>query len=242
VHIFIFRVIRVPAFYSGSAKLYLKPQDDFPMNLREFKELPLLGILRGITKEQIEPLTQAVVSAGLRTLEITMNTPGACACIKALRTAAGKSLTVGAGTVLTMADLRSALKSGAEFIVSPVYIPKIVAYCVKNKIPVFPGALTPQEIYTAWESGASMVKVFPAKFFGPEYFKEVKAPLNKVELLACGGVSAQNAHEFFAAGASAVAFGASVFKKEWFEKKEFENIEQAVKEMVEATRSAKEIA
>jgi 2-dehydro-3-deoxyphosphogluconate aldolase/(4S)-4-hydroxy-2-oxoglutarate aldolase len=204
------------------------------MDLQEFKDLPVLGILRGITKEQIEPLAHAVVSAGLRTLEITMNTQGACDCIKAMRKAAGKRLTVGAGTVLTRADLRAALASGAEFIVSPVVVPEIVGYCVKNKIPVFPGALTPQEIYTAWKAGASMVKVFPAKFFGPEYFKEVKAPLNNVQLLACGGVTAQNAREFFTAGASAVAFGAGVFKKEWLDKKEFGHIAQAVKEMVQA--------
>jgi 2-dehydro-3-deoxyphosphogluconate aldolase / (4S)-4-hydroxy-2-oxoglutarate aldolase len=204
------------------------------MNIAEFKVLPVMGILRGITKEQIEPLAKTVVSAGLRTLEITMNTQGACECIKTMRKTAGDRLMVGAGTVLTKEDLLRALESGAEFIVSPVCIPEIISHCVENKIPVFPGALTPQEIYAAWKAGASMVKVFPAKFFGPEYFKEVKAPFNKVQLLACGGVSAQNAREFFAAGASAVAFGAGIFKKEWLDKKEFDQISQAVKDMVKA--------
>lgn len=204
------------------------------MNIAEFKVLPVMGILRGIAKEQIGSLAEAVVSAGLRTLEITMNTKGACDCLKAMRKAAGDRLMVGAGTVLTKEDLLRALESGAEFIVSPVCVPEIVNYCVENKIPVFPGALTPQEIYATWKAGASMVKVFPAKFFGPEYFKEVKAPLNNVQLLACGGVSAQNAREFFTAGASAVAFGGGVFKKEWLDKKEYDRIGQAVKEMVSA--------
>lgn len=204
------------------------------MDLNEFKALPVVGILRGVALEQIEPLAEAVISAGLRTLEITMNTQGACDCIKAMRKAAGNRLIVGAGTVLTLDDLQRAIESGAEFIVSPVCVPEIVCYCVENKMPVFPGALTPQEIYTAWKAGASMVKVFPAKFFGPEYFKEVKAPLNNIQLLACGGVSAQNAHDFFAAGASAVAFGAGVFKKEWLDKKDFGRVGLAVKEMVNA--------
>lgn len=208
------------------------------VDLRGFKDLPVLGILRGVVKEQIAPIAQAVISAGLPALEITMNTPGACECIKALRKASGQGLAVGAGTVLTKADLQAALKSGAEFIVSPVFIPEIVAYCRKNKIPVFPGALTPQEIYTAWKAGASMVKVFPAKFFGPEYFKEIKAPLDDAQLLTCGGVTAQNVHQFFAAGASGVAFGASVFKKEWLAKNEFGCISQAVKEIVEAVRAS----
>lgn len=207
------------------------------MDLDGFKELPVLGILRGVALEQIGPLAEAVTSAGLRTLEITMNTHGACDCIKAMRKAAGTRLAVGAGTVLTMEDLLHALESGAEFIVSPVFVPEIVCYCVQNKIPVFPGALTPQEIYSAWKAGASMVKVFPAKFFGPEYFKEVKAPLNNVQLLACGGVSAPNAHDFFAAGASAVAFGGGVFKKEWLDKKDYGRVELGVKEMVDAVRA-----
>jgi 2-dehydro-3-deoxyphosphogluconate aldolase/(4S)-4-hydroxy-2-oxoglutarate aldolase len=208
------------------------------MDLSEFKLLPLLGILRGVAIDQIGPLSETVISAGLRSIEITMNTQGACECIRAMRKTAGKRLMVGAGTVLTRNDLQAALDAGAEFIVSPVNVPEIVGYCVENKIPVFPGALTPQEIFAAWNAGASLVKVFPAKFFGPEYFKEVKGPLNNVQLLACGGVSAHNAHEFFAAGASAVAFGASVFRKDWLDKKEFDRVEQAVKEMVNAVESA----
>ena len=84
-----------------------------------------------------------------------------------------------------MKDLKIALKSGATFIVMPVLIKDVLKYCVKNKIPVFPGALTPGEIYQAWDAGSTMVKVFPAKFFGPEYFREIKGPFNNIQLLAC---------------------------------------------------------
>jgi len=115
--------------------------------------------------------------------------------------------------VLTLQDLESALGSGAGFIVLPVLVRAVVEYCVKNKIPVFPGALTPQEIYQAYASGATMVKVFPAKFFGPEYFREIKGPFNKIELLACGGVTPENLKNYFASGANAVTFGASVLRR-----------------------------
>ncbi|MBS1112126.1 MAG: 2-dehydro-3-deoxyphosphogluconate aldolase, partial [Nitrospirae bacterium] len=137
------------------------------MEVNRFRELPILGILRGITSESVKPLTETVVSSGLKTIEITMNTPDAPALIRQMSDAAGDRLTIGAGTVLSLKVLHSALDAGATFIVMPVLVPDVMEYCVKNSIPVFPGALTPQEIYNAWNAGATMVKVFPAKFFGP---------------------------------------------------------------------------
>ena len=209
------------------------------MDINKFKELPILGILRGIKPDSIEPLTQTIISSGLQTIEITMNTPGAAELIQKMVKAAQGKLTIGAGTVLTMDDLKSALKAGATFIVLPVLIPEVVGFCVKKKIPVFPGALTPQEIYNAWRAGATMVKVFPAKFFGPAYFKEVKAPLQDIELLACGGVNADNIQSFFTSGASAVAFGASIFRKEWLETGRFDNIGNAIGKLVTAGKRNK---
>jgi len=201
------------------------------MNVKEFEKLPVIGILRGIGPDKIEPLTEAVVSSGLKTIEITMNTPGAPDLIRHLIKAAKGRLTVGAGTVLKEDDLKSALDSGATFIVMPTLESGIVDHCVKKKIPVFPGAFTPQEIYRAHESGATMVKVFPAKFLGPAYIKEVKAPLDEVKLLACGGVRPDNVGEFFKSGASAVAFGGSVFKKD-----KFSDITESIKEIIKNIR------
>lgn len=204
------------------------------MNIIKFKEKPILGILRGAKVSQIEPLVETVIEAGLETLEITMNTPGASDLIKKAKQVSHGRLTLGAGTVLTLKDLKIALKSGATFIVMPVLVNDVVKYCVKNKIPVFPGALSPQEIYSAWEAGATMVKVFPAKFFGPEYFREIRGPFNQIKLLACGGVTSENMQDYFACGASAVTFGASVFKKEWLAHKDFKSIGQAVKRLMGA--------
>jgi 2-dehydro-3-deoxyphosphogluconate aldolase/(4S)-4-hydroxy-2-oxoglutarate aldolase len=188
-----------------------------------------MGIVRGLELEQVEPLIDAVISSGLETLEITMNTEGAAQLIRKAGKIAQKRLMLGAGTVLDMESLNAALDAGATFIVMPVLFRDCLGYCVKNKIPVFPGALTPQEIYNAWKEGATMVKVFPAKFFGPEYFREIKGPFNDIELLACAGVTPQNMREYFANGASAVAFGASVFKKDWLQKKDYASITSAIK-------------
>ena len=110
----------------------------------------------------------------------------------------------------------------------------IVGYCVNNKIPVFPGAFTPCEVYQAHEAGATMVKVFPAKVFGPAYFKEVKGPFNNIELLACAGVIPENIKDYFANGASAVTFGSSVFRKDWLAAKDFKQISLAIKRFIDA--------
>lgn len=203
------------------------------MNVKLFRKKPVLGILRGISPEVVEPLTETVISAGLGFIEITMNTKSAPDLIdKMVRHAKGR-IAIGAGTVLNMDSLKIALGAGASFIVMPVLIEDVAEYCVKNNIPFFPGALTPQEIYNAWNAGSTMVKVFPSNFFGPEYFKEIKGPFNDIELLACGGVTPANMKDFFENGAGAVAFGASVFKKEWLEKNDFASIGAVVKQFMD---------
>jgi len=203
------------------------------MNVSDFKKLPILGIMRGIEDKDVEPLTEATIKSGLKTVEITMNTDGAAKLISKMVKCADGELTIGAGTVLTESLLGQALDAGATFIVMPVFIPEVVSYCVKNNIPNFPGAFTPQEIFNAWQSGATMVKVFPSKFVGPAYMKEVKGPFNNIELLACGGVGPDNIKEFLSSGASAVAFGESIFKKDLLRKKEFGKISKLISELID---------
>jgi len=173
-----------------------------------------------------------VIAAGLGALEITMNTEDAPAKIRRMVRVASKKLAVGAGTVLSMDALHKALEAGATFIVSPVFIPEIVDYCKYRSIPVFPGALSPQEIYHAWSGGASMVKVFPSKTVGPAYFSEIKGPFNDIELLACGGVTPENMHTFLDGGASAIAFGGSVFDVEEMKAGTYENIQEKIKLLI----------
>ena len=159
------------------------------MDVSRFKKKPIMGIVRGIGLAQIEPLVEAAIAAGLETLEITMNTNDAAQLIRRAKKIAANRLILGAGTVLDMKSLSLALEAGASFMVMPVLIPEVVAYCAKEGIAVFPGALTAQEIYRAWNEGATMVKVFPVKFFGPQYLREIKGPFADIDLLACSGVT-----------------------------------------------------
>jgi len=203
------------------------------MDVAKFRNKPLMGILRGIEQVTLEPLVETIISSGLETIEITMNTKGAPGLIRAAIKLSGNKLMIGAGTVLNMDSLKQALDAGATFIVTPVLVADVLDYCVKNRIPVFPGALSPQEIYNAWTMGATMVKVFPAKYFGPEYFKEIKGPFNDIELLACSGVTPQNLSSYFSCGASAITFGASVFRKDWLLKKDFESIGKCIEKFLD---------
>ncbi|MFH1772550.1 MAG: bifunctional 4-hydroxy-2-oxoglutarate aldolase/2-dehydro-3-deoxy-phosphogluconate aldolase [Candidatus Omnitrophota bacterium] len=204
------------------------------MDIKEFKKLPLLAIVRGASSDCIEPIIDCAVSAGLKTLEIAMNTDGAPDLIKKAVKASKGNLTIGAGTVLSRDSLNLALDAGASFIVTPVLVKDVMRRCRKNNIPVFAGALTPNEIWQAWSEGASMVKVFPAKVFGPDYFKQVKAPMHDVELLACSGVTAENLSEYATCGASAFAFGSSVFKREWLSQNNFSAITGRIRQFITA--------
>lgn len=204
------------------------------MDVARFKRLPLMGILRGVRDEELKPLLDCIISAGLETIEITMNTPGAGSLIRKAVALSGSQLAIGAGTVVDMPSLESALSAGATFVVTPVFVEDVFKHCRKNNIPFFPGALTPTEIYQAWSYGPAMIKVFPSRFFGPAYFKEIKGPFESVELLACGGVSPQELGAYFSNGADAVAFGASVFKRDWLTNRQFDFIGQSIHSYVKA--------
>ncbi len=200
-----------------------------------------MGILRGVSKDTIEPLLEEVYSSGLETIEITMNTLDAADVIqKAVSVSAGRMM-VGAGTVLNIESLKVALSAGATFIVMPTLVNDVAEYCFENNIPFFPGALSPQEILNAWNAGAAMVKVFPVKFFGPEYIKELKGPFNNIELLACGGVTPDNLNKYFNCGASAFAFGSSIFKKEQLDSLDFKEIAYSISEYVRIMHDIKNV-
>jgi 2-dehydro-3-deoxyphosphogluconate aldolase/(4S)-4-hydroxy-2-oxoglutarate aldolase len=212
------------------------------VNVERFKRQPIMGILRGGHPDDMEPLVEAVCAAGLQTLEIAMNTPNAEALLRRAVAAADGRLTFGAGTVLTVDTLHRALQAGATFAVLPTLEADVVEECGKRGIPVFPGAFTPQEIHNAWRAGATMVKVFPARSLGPAYFEEIRGPFDNIPLLACGGVNAGNVAAFFGSGAAAVAFGGSVFRKEWMNANDFRCIEAAVRELVRSVEKVVRIS
>lgn len=207
------------------------------MDIQRFKELPLLGIFRTGDDVPMEKIVETAIASGLQTIEIAMNSRDAAGLIKRTVLASDGRLMIGAGTVLDTEVLREALDAGATFVVMPALVEDVVDYCSKNVIPVFPGAFTPLEVYNAWNAGATMVKVFPSAMLGSAYIKELKAPFDRIELLACGGITPDNIKQYFASGASAVAFGSSVFRKEWIDAGEFGKIGSAIRDLVTHAKS-----
>lgn len=187
-----------------------------------FNTVPVVGIMRSFKQADIESILPVFASAGLNTIEVTMNSAGAEESIRYSRAKFPGQLNVGAGTVLTDKDLDAALEAGAQFIVTPVVNISIIERCKQLSVPIFPGAYTPTEIFNAWNAGATMVKVFPMVGNAVEYIKAVRAPLPHIKLLPTGGVSIDNVHEFFEAGVSGVGVGSHLFDKQLIKNKEWD--------------------
>ncbi|GAB4034299.1 bifunctional 4-hydroxy-2-oxoglutarate aldolase/2-dehydro-3-deoxy-phosphogluconate aldolase [Spirosoma gilvum] len=190
-----------------------------PFSWELFTQMPLVGIIRGLSIDDIHQILPMYHEAGLTTIEITMNTAGAEQVIQYASKQYQGRLNVGAGTVCREEDLEKALAAGAQFIVTPILNKKVIKSCVKSGIPIFPGAFTPSEVYKAWSLGASMVKVFPTTALGPGYIKDLKAPLHQIKLLPTGGVSLDNMHQFIKAGANGLGIGSQLFDKALIDQK-----------------------
>ncbi|GAB4006031.1 bifunctional 4-hydroxy-2-oxoglutarate aldolase/2-dehydro-3-deoxy-phosphogluconate aldolase [Spirosoma migulaei] len=178
-----------------------------------YLKAPLVGIIRGFPAEVVSQILPIYQEAGLTTIEITMNTVGVETMIQQAIETTTNGLNIGAGTVCTLEDLDRALEAGAQFIVTPIVNKKVIKACVKRNVPIFPGAFTPTEIYKAWSLGASMVKVYPATSLGPDYIKDIKAPMNQLKLIPTGGISLHNMAAYFKAGADGVGIGSHLFDK-----------------------------
>lgn len=179
-----------------------------------FHRLPLVGILRGYRLDQIPPIVAACIEGGLTNLEITMNTDGAADQIRAAIDAAEGSMNIGAGTVTSAERLDEAIKAGASYIVTPAVIPDVINECRDRDLPVIPGAYTPTEVWSAWDSGALMVKLFPADQGGPTYAKALKGPFPEIELMATGGVSLDTIEDYLKAGVKGFGLGSPLFRRE----------------------------
>lgn len=197
-----------------------------------FAKVPIVGIIRNLSFEVIEKILPVYLSAGLTTIEITMNTPAAEDIIRFAADQYKGQLNVGAGTVCNTDDLEQAIRAGSQFIVTPILDADVVRTCVSKNIPVFPGAYTPTEIYQAWKLGASMVKVYPATSLGPEYIKDVKAPLNNIKLMPTGGINLHNLHLFIEAGADGFGIGSQLFDKKLIENQDWDGLLKHFKQYV----------
>jgi 2-dehydro-3-deoxyphosphogluconate aldolase/(4S)-4-hydroxy-2-oxoglutarate aldolase len=184
----------------------------------KFYHVPIVGIMRNFSLAAVKDIMPVYQAAALHCIEITMNTKNAADIIHFLRRQY-PALNIGAGTVCTQKDLQTATDAGAQFIVTPVTDKKIIRACVKQKLPVFPGAFTPTEIYKAWTLGASMVKLYPAKVLGAAYIKDIKAPFNHIKLLPTGGVGLDDIPVYRQAGADGFGIGSPLFNKQLIEEK-----------------------
>lgn len=170
----------------------------------------VIAIGRNVPVAAAPRIGEALVAGGVHVMELTLNEPeaDALAAIAALAAAAdGLGALVGAGTVLSDEAARRAVEAGARFIVCPHADPSLVAWCAARGVPCFPGALSPTEILAVWTAGASAVKLFPAAAVGPAYLKLVAGPFPDIPFVPTGGVSADTAGEWVAAGAVAVGMG-----------------------------------
>ncbi len=200
-------------------------------DLALFEKEPVLGIIRGVDENSLHGLLEAVYLGGLRFLEITLNTPSAVLLIKKA-IELFPDFCIGAGTVLSLESAQQAADVGAQFIVAPNLNEQVAEFCRKHNLAYFPGALTPTEIEKAWSSGATMVKVFPASQMGPDYFKLIKGPFDKIKLMAVGGIGRNNIPDYFSAGASAVAVGGSILSVSRMGGREFSIIQKEIEEFM----------
>lgn len=169
-------------------------------------DVPVIAILRRLAPDRAFVVACALAGAGIPALELTIDSPDVLTVIGRLR-AELPDTAIGAGTVLTSAEVVAAADAGAQFVVSPNVDERVVATCVEAGIPSLPGAATPTEVVRAWESGASMVKLFPAGPLGPATIRALRGPLPAIPLVAVGGVDGTNAVAYLEAGAAAVGIG-----------------------------------
>lgn len=173
-------------------------------------------VLRTDDRRTAENAARAAAEGGIDAVEITLTVPDAIGLIAELQ---DLSVPVGVGTVLTAQQVTSAVAAGAAFVVSPNTDHEVMAAARELGAPMIPGALTPTEIQTAHRMGAAAVKVFPAgSLGGPQYLRELTGPLPHITYVASGGVSADNAGDYFAAGAHAVCIGRSIFPSAMLER------------------------
>ena len=208
-------------------------------NLASMKEGGVVAVLRASSPDALVHVAQAIGRGGVGAVEITMTTPGALGVIEECASRLGGELLLGAGSVLDPETARAAILAGAEYIVTPTLNPDVITLCRRYDKVVIPGALTPTEILTAWECGADIVKVFPATVVGPQYFKDVKAPLPQVDLMPTGGVNLDNAGEFIRAGACAIAVGSNLVDNAAVAAGEWHVLTDTARDYVDAVRNAR---
>ena len=214
---------------------------DHPMTLSPsiIEQDGAIAVVRLNDLSKAVPLTEALVAGGVRAVEFTFTNPTAAEAIAAASAALGPRALIGAGSVLDAETARVAILAGARFVVTPTVSAATIELCNRYGVATTIGALTPTEILTAWQAGATYVKVFPANLGGPRYLRDVLGPLPQLKLIPTGGVDVDNAGEFIRAGAVAVALGSNLVDARSVATEDWETITARAQAIVDAVARAR---
>lgn len=208
--------------------------------LSKIRDVGLIPIVRVPTEEDAMRAAEVIAQGGIGIAEITMTVPGALRVMEGVAARYGDKVLLGAGTILDPETCRAAILAGAEFIVTPSLDVRVIEMARRYGKPVFPGALTPTEVVTAWQAGADMVKIFPCgPVGGPKYIKALKGPLPQIDMVPTGGVNLDNAAEFIKAGAAAVAVGSELVDMKVLKEGKLDQIAETARKFVEAVRAGR---
>jgi 2-dehydro-3-deoxyphosphogluconate aldolase/(4S)-4-hydroxy-2-oxoglutarate aldolase len=204
------------------------------------EEIGIIPALRVSSPEQAVFGAEAVNRAGIPIAEITNTVPNAAGVISQLAQRY-PDMVVGGGTVLDTETARRCLDAGARFLTSPGLVMEVVEFALKNDVVIFPGALTPSEVITAWKAGADFVKVFPcAPVGGHVYIRSLKVPMPQIPLIATGGVNQSSAVSFILAGATALGIGAELIPHEALQRRKEEQIHELARRYLGMVKHARE--
>jgi 2-dehydro-3-deoxyphosphogluconate aldolase / (4S)-4-hydroxy-2-oxoglutarate aldolase len=184
----------------------------------------IIAVIRSTDLQVSKKMAQAVAAGGIKLIEITANSDRPWELIESLR-AELPDCSIGTGTVLSLADVRNAIACGAEYIFTPHVDLSLIQAATTAAIPIVPGALTPTEIITAWQVGATAVKLFPIQAVGGvSYLQVLQGPISEIPLIPTGGVTEINAPDFLAAGAVAVGLAGSLFPQDEILREDWQSI------------------
>lgn len=174
--------------------------------------LPLIAILRGVTPKEAPAIGRALLDAGITTVEVPLNSPQPLDSIAAIKAELGEAALVGAGTVLSVADVNAVAEAGGEIIVSPDCKPDVIARTKALGLQSWPGIFTPTEALAALDAGADGLKLFPGSMAGPTSLKAMRAILPPgTQVYAVGGAGADNFADWIAAGADGFGLGTALY-------------------------------
>lgn len=208
--------------------------------VHRIKEIAVVPVIRTSSAEMAVKAAEAVYRGGILCVEITMTVDGAIRALEAVANQFGDEVILGAGTVLDPETARICMLAGAQFFVTPSLNVKTIEMAKRYSKPIYPGALTPTEILTAWEAGADGVKVFPCSAVGgAKYIKALKGPFPQIDLVPTGGVNLETIADFLQAGAAAVGVGGELVDAATCKEGTYELFTERARKFREAVQSVR---